>query len=465
MNAYFLIKYSVLVFCNYYSTCRSLEHKIASNSLQLLKLLVFTLSCSGMILLTSKYFEELRVVLMICTSFLFNEVSLRTDRERVLKATVFSYIVLYMESYLFLLTLGIVGFVFPSLHKLSETLVAIVVALFQLFFTWLLFKTKRLSRGMSTFFDSYHGDYMLCFCTLMLFIISLLIPGQDGRYLTVVVTSAVMVSALIIFFWAKAHIKKNYIERVQKKKYDKLSKMVSSLQAENEAFSAIVHKDNKLIPAMEMSVKEFLSRAALTDDRDERIEMTREMISQLEALSAERHGIVATKDYQVTGSDGLRTGVVVIDSLVSFMKYRAEAGGIKFSFNVSCDIRKMLSAVRESDLSTLLADLSENALIAVKHSSAPDGRVSVELGCRDSHYFLDVLDSGVPFPRTVLKKLGKQRITTHGDDGGSGIGMMTTCELCRKYGASLRIEPATGGDYTKCVSVVFDGASRMPLSD
>ena len=54
------------------------------------------------------------------------------------------------------------------------------------------------------------------------------------------------------------------------------------------------------------------------------------------------------------------------------------------------------------------------------------------------------------------------RNTTHGDDGGSGIGMMTTCELCRKYSASLRIEPVTDGDYTKCISVVFDGTAGGP---
>jgi len=63
----------------------------------------------------------------------------------------------------------------------------------------------------------------------------------------------------------------------------------------------------------------------------------------------------------------------------------------------------------------------------------------------------------------VLEKLGQQRITTHKNEGGSGIGMMTVCEICRKYYASLRIIPIKDDIFSKSVSVIFDRAYSMPI--
>ncbi len=275
--------------------------------------------------------------------------------------------------------------------------------------------------------------------------------------------SSVILSAVLIFFWTRARIKKNYLERVARQKYDKLEEVSAAQKAEIESLSAIIHKDNKLVPSLATISEDFARRISEQEDASERAAMAEDFIAQLRSIAAERRGAIT--DYEQTGDPIDRTGVVVIDSVMLHMARKAAASEISFDFKCSCDIEKLLSSVSKSDVSTLLADLTENAIIAVRHSSDQPRRVSVEIGCREEVFYIAVSDSGVPFPRQVLEKLGQQRITTHGDDGGSGIGMMTTCELCRKYRASLRIESATDGDYTKCISVVFDGAARMPLSD
>ena len=56
-------------------------------------------------------------------------------------------------------------------------------------------------------------------------------------------------------------------------------------------------------------------------------------------------------------------------------------------------------------------------------------------------------------------------MTTYTDTGGSGIGIMTTFETMKECGASLIIneKPPNEFDYTKSVSVRFDGENRYVI--
>ncbi len=458
-----LIKYFTMMLCSSYAAYKALGQRIPSQTKELIRLIVYTLAGALMVSLTALSFMELRLTLMLIIAFMYNELYIGSTRERIVKSTLFSYALLHMESVAYLLLMGILSLAFPVINSANDYVVIFCVAAFQIICTWLLFKVPRLSRGLSAFFDSYHGDYLTCLCVMILYLVNIWAKEPYRLFITVVTTTTVLAASVIIFFWARAHMKKSYAERSQKREFDNLSKMVSSLQAENERLSAVVHKDNKLVPAMELCVRDFLANAACVEKRDERISMTNKMIAQLERLSAERRGIITAADRAASDNNCPRTGVVVLDSLISFMKHRASSDDIGFSFTVSCDVQKMLSIVQESDLATLLADLTENALIAVKHGSATPGRISVELRCKDDNYYLDVRDNGVPFPREVLEKLGQQRITTHKNEGGSGIGMMTVCEICRKYYASLRIIPIKDDIFSKSVSVIFDRAYSMPI--
>ena len=80
---------------------------------------------------------------------------------------------------------------------------------------------------------------------------------------------------------------------------------------------------------------------------------------------------------------------------------------------------------------------------------------------------LEVLDSGENFKPEVLKNLGRRRITTHANDGGSGIGLMNLFGIMKQTQASFTIEeyPCYGsrGKYTKALSVTFDGAGKYRI--
>ena len=66
----------------------------------------------------------------------------------------------------------------------------------------------------------------------------------------------------------------------------------------------------------------------------------------------------------------------------------------------------------------------------------------------------------------TLLKLGLELATTHKDQGGTGIGFITTFETLKETKASLVIEenhPENDKDYTKCVSIKFDGKNEYKI--
>ena len=143
---------------------------------------------------------------------------------------------------------------------------------------------------------------------------------------------------------------------------------------------------------------------------------------------------------------------------------RALKDNIFFDLSVTSDIRSYANAViSENDLNTLILDLGENALIAVRETKKRN--VLVVLGTECENFVMSIYDSGLMFEQKVIENLGKRRITTHKETGGSGIGLMTTFELLRKYKASFDIdETVVSENYVKKVSVIFDGLSQCRIT-
>jgi sensor histidine kinase regulating citrate/malate metabolism len=148
---------------------------------------------------------------------------------------------------------------------------------------------------------------------------------------------------------------------------------------------------------------------------------------------------------------------------MAYMLQKARAEKIELDMSLSGSVKYLIGAViAESDLNTLLADLIDNAIIATKRREKKNILVSV--GICDNFYRIDVFDSGEPFTDETILDLGLKRTTTHLNDGGSGIGMMTVFQILRKYGASFEIDDSIGNSlYTKKVSACFDNLGQFRL--
>ena len=68
-------------------------------------------------------------------------------------------------------------------------------------------------------------------------------------------------------------------------------------------------------------------------------------------------------------------------------------------------------------------------------------------------------DSGKEFDKNVLHHMGRRKMTTRLDKGGSGTGLMTVSRLLQKYDADFVVEPPAEKDisrFIKTVAVRFD---------
>lgn len=211
---------------------------------------------------------------------------------------------------------------------------------------------------------------------------------------------------------------------------------------------------------MELAVCQFLCSVAQDEKQLDKADQAKKILQQLRSLSNERKGIV--KNYEDTYQKLPTLGLMGLDALFLLMMQKANMSGITFHLRLSNNANRLLPKnISESDASTLLADLIENALIATSHSQR-EKAVEVYLCTENNILQICVSDSGSPFPPEVLKKWGIEPFTTHADAGGSGIGMMCIYELCQKYGASFKIEQLQDpSPYCKCVSIRFDGKKLL----
>jgi signal transduction histidine kinase len=132
---------------------------------------------------------------------------------------------------------------------------------------------------------------------------------------------------------------------------------------------------------------------------------------------------------------------------------------IEFQLKVNGNIGHMVGHfLTSSQLRTLITDMARNAIRAVESSELEPRRILMILGKGSQHYGLTIFDSGIPFDPHVLVSLGKERITTYGAQGGTGIGWVKTFEIIDNRRVSLIIreyKPDEPG-FTKSITFVFN---------
>ena len=153
-----------------------------------------------------------------------------------------------------------------------------------------------------------------------------------------------------------------------------------------------------------------------------------------------------------------KTGILSIDNLLEYFKLVCNKHNISYSVIVKTSIKEIIpNVIHINLLEVLISDMLNNSIIAINHSSTETRSILVKFD------FLDCLqiciyDTGIPFEIDTLVKLGKERVTTHINDGGNGIGFFTTFRTLRKTNGSIVIEEyeKNKSKYSKCIIFKFD---------
>jgi len=285
--------------------------------------------------------------------------------------------------------------------------------------------------------------------------------------LTISFFAVIVICMVVINFWWRHSTTLHYKQRIYERNTDKYlakindkDRQIEKLIESNEFLSKAIHRDNKLVPAMYTALASFLGSSDC--DMNTEIKTKGEnILTELNDIMQERKDMIIKfqRNYKPLPS----TGIERVDNILNYMLLRASEDGIQFDFVLGGDISGVTesgvteSVISKQALETLLADLVENAIIAVSHSDYK--KVLLTMGIVDNCLEITIQDSGIPFEADTLSNLGIKKSTTHADTGGSGIGYITIFEILNESKASLVISQQTQRHYsfTKSVKVRFDG--------
>lgn len=327
-----------------------------------------------------------------------------------------------------------------------------------------MFKIRRINKGFQFLKEKINNEYldiiMINISIGVIFIYSLFGTYYGDvtihimiTFLIVSVIMIVMISKTIALAYKQKQLEKNLAED------DEIIKQkdaeIESLSKEKFEISKVSHEFEKRIKALELKAISNMNME-VSEEND--------LMKQINNLSKE----YSTKLKQIKGSDKLKkTEVAEIDNMFEYLQNECEKSNIEFYLNINCDVNNMIDKViAKNKLETLIGDLGTDAIHAVNMSKNNYKSIVTIIDKHEDIYLISMSDTGVEFKIDTLLKLGLEPATTHKEDGGSGIGYITTFETLNETKASLIIEEKNNeseNEYTKTITVKFDGRNEYKI--
>lgn len=464
-----VIKYAAIIVCSYYSFIKLLHIETCNKHYFRFLLLLF--AELPVIYFLRIHATSLSIIFIVISLIVFivktNRVSLNLAITTSIISVGFSFITFYVAALPGATVAFILRFILPGQSISFLTMIGLVAAgMIQMLLVILPFRIKRFRKGMPFLIEYGASDVGVYISFTSLVSASFLSNNENSAIEKFIPFIFILISGMIVLFWWQKNLNKKYVDKVKAQELHALQDAVykkdaeiDSLRQHNAELSKIIHRDNKIIPALEYAVRQYLLTAESETDQAGRISKGNMLLSQIDSISMERTGIIAS--YEANNKRLRSTGVPSIDSLLAYMLQKAKEQQIEFNVLLSGSVKYLIeNIVTEQDVNTLLADLIDNAIIATRTGVTKN--ILAHLGIADNCYFISIYDNGTPFSAETIKNIGLKRTTTHAGEGGSGIGLMTAYEIMVKYKASFVIEELEDNVlYTKQVSVCFDHLDQL----
>ncbi len=319
-------------------------------------------------------------------------------------------------------------------------------------------RIRRFRNGMPFLYTSKFTNVGTYICLIFLIALTYIQLTPHYKFLQMIPTIILFISvtAALIFWW-QAQLTKSYLHKLQlleleslRKELEETTKEMEHLKKQNEELGRLIHKDNKLIPALETAVTDFLS----ADGDEKNKAMGASLILQLKELSGSRREIL--DEVSAARSRHFATGIPALDTLLDYFDRRAEARKMEFTVNIAPNLAAYVpSKISSEDITHLLADLLENAIIAV--APCASRKIRLQIYPYRKWFVIELSDTGIPFQEKSLLQFGIQQLTTHESSGGSGIGLMDIWKLKEKYHASIHItEYRDTAPFSKRITFLLD---------
>jgi signal transduction histidine kinase len=263
--------------------------------------------------------------------------------------------------------------------------------------------------------------------------------------------SGIILCGLGLYWWIKKESVDTLKEKQNEKQNAKLQAAIDHSSKVCLSLEKALHTSSKKLPAYQGAVENLIAQIENPTVRQKALNTLREVnTSALAEFSQEI-------TWEVEKTAFPTTEIALVDAIIDFYRRRAILHGIDFELSIDGDIRKITEIILQSQLETLLSNLLDNAIIAVKRSGTSDGRITARLW----ESGLSVEDNGEPFRESVLADLPRCKETLIPDEeSGGGIGFATMFEITNECRASLEITESNG---IKSVTVRFDGENRIVI--
>jgi len=397
------------------------------------------------------YLAGITTALYLC--FLIKE-----KNETTISAYLLSFGIAYVLHYVSIVPIGIIfnfilgmGQETDALLDLNDPiyiLMYLLIAVLQFVLSFLIFRLRPFKNGFAFVFHKYTIVIALIFTGVILVLVTIvnMLAGTEDdilvRHFSYVL--GVLTAGVGIYILIKRLLKRFFKKRVRENSTAHYKKLLAESEDKNKqkddlinALTSAIHSFTDRIKAIEKVVPQDIVRN-LADDWQAELEKIR------------------------TKKPLTSTRVNSIDILLGYYADKFAQDDIKFNLAVNGSIVYMVdNIIGVGKLETLIANHLNDAQIAINKGEDTFRSISVIMGVNDSEncYELTVFDGGIPFEVDILTRLGTERVTTHSDTGGSGIGFESTFEIMREVGASLVInerEPSSAYHSTS-VSIRFDG--------
>lgn len=413
-----------------------------------------------------QYFETFSVIILLY--FLYGVIINFLSGERKGYYKIISYIISCVIAYvIYLIATIISGVLVWFIAQKGESrnpISLIIIPCVAILLTFFIFRIKRFKNGFNFLeYSSINKDitiFTILFGGIVIFLYVLCQNNNEFIFNLLLIIESIFIAYWLVF-WIKKQITKNYKNRMrdrtiemQKAEIDEQARVMEELKEENLKLASAIHKYNKKFSALEFAMKNLETSTEFANEISVILEETKEASKNF------------AKEVETKINKLPLTNNVGIDNMFKYMQNEARKNNINFDLKLNTSINPLLETIISKDkFETLIGDHLKDAIIAVNKSEASYKSILVTLGLVDGIYEFSVFDTGIEFEIDTLVKLGKEQVTTHKDEGGTGIGFMTTFETLKECKASLIIEeynPETT-NYTKTVIIRFDGKNEYKI--
>lgn len=354
----------------------------------------------------------------------------------------------------------------PLLHLDSRNPFILIFAIsLEVLLIHLIFKIKRFKNGLSFFKDREHSYKLAIFLSGITMLIVVNLGNYKSNSINELSLLGLILILLSMFIWIKEKITLHYKSLLVKDTIENLQNELNEqihinqiMKDEIEKLSTINHKFSSRISALELYVENLPYNASSDIVSTNNIIEAKKLIHSLSAEFSDEMNINIQNNFLIN-----KTGILSIDNILDYFKTKCLNKNISFNVIVKRNIKyEMQKSISLNLLEILISDIINNAIIAINHSTNKNNKILVQFDNSDYLEFC-VYDTGIEFEIDTLVKLGKEQITTHKYDGGSGIGFITTFETLSKTNGSFIIEEYKNDkcEYSKCLIFKFDNKKQF----